>query len=61
MTEDVQTLFEEEGVEAQDETLHILYESFLHRDKKYVFFLKRGFPLNLLKDPNDEITKLVTS
>jgi hypothetical protein len=41
--------------------LNILYESFLYRDKKYVFFLKRGYPVNLLKDPDDEITKLVTS
>ena len=27
----------------------------------YFFFLKRGYPVNLLKDPDDEITKLVTS
>lgn len=51
MMEDVITLFGEEGIEAQDSELHILYESFLYRDKKYVFFLKRGFPLNLLQDP----------
>ena len=61
MIEDVTTLFEEEGVQSRDEELHILYESFIYRDKKYVFFLKRGFPVNLLKDPDDEITKLVDS
>ncbi len=33
----------------------------MYRDKKYVFFLKRGFPLNLLQDPDDHITKLVAS
>ena len=33
----------------------------MYRDKKYVFFLKKGHPLNLLKDPDDNITKLVTS
>lgn len=33
----------------------------MYRDKKYVFFLKRGYPLNLLQDPEDHITKLVTS
>ena len=60
MMEDVMTLFEEEGIEAQDSQLHILYESFLYRDKKYVFFLRRGFPLNLLQDPEDKVTKLVT-
>lgn len=47
------TLLEEEGVGSQDEELHILYESFMYRDKKYMFFLKKGFPLNLLKDPDD--------
>ena len=33
----------------------------MYRDKKYMFFMKRGFPLNLLKDPQDNVTKLVTS
>ncbi len=33
----------------------------MYRDKKYVFFLKRGFPVNLLQDPDDKVTKLVTS
>ncbi len=61
MTEDVKTLLEEEGVETGDEELNILYESFLYRDKKYVFFLKRGYPVNLLQDPDSKITKLVTS
>jgi len=59
--EDVITLLEDEGVEAADEEVHVLYESFHYRDKKYVFFLKRGFPVNLLQDPDDKITKLVTS
>lgn len=33
----------------------------MFRDKKYVFFLKRGHPVNLVKDPDDHITKLVTA
>jgi len=33
----------------------------MYRDKKYMFFMKRGFPLNLLKDPKVNVTKLVTS
>lgn len=33
----------------------------MFRDKKYVFFLKRGYPVNLLQDPQDHVTKLVTS
>jgi len=41
--------------------MHIFYESYMYRDKKYMFFMKRGFPLNLLKDPKDNVTKLVTS
>jgi hypothetical protein len=61
MMEDVVTLLEEEGVESQDEELHILYESYLYRDKKYVYFLKKGFPVNIMKDVDDEITKLVTA
>ena len=58
---DVISLLEEEGIESRDEEMHIFYESFMYRDKKYVFFMKRGFPLNLLKDPTDNVTKLVTS
>lgn len=27
--------------------MHILYESFEYRDKKYVYFLKRGYPIRL--------------
>jgi hypothetical protein len=59
--EDVITLLEEEGIEHRDDEMHIFYESYMYRTKKYVFFLKRGFPLNLLKDPRDNVTKLVTS
>ena len=59
--EDVITLFNEEGAEAEDQFVHILYESFLYRDRKYVFFLKRGFPVNLFQDPEDKITRLITS
>lgn len=32
--------------------MHVLYESFENRDKKYVYFLKRGYPLKLWKDPS---------
>jgi hypothetical protein len=61
MIEDVKALFDEDGVENDDEYLHILYESYLNRTKKYVFFLARGYPLNLMKDPSSKITSLVSS
>ena len=53
MTEDVKTYLNDEGIEAEDEVLYILYESYDNRDKRYVFFLKRGYPLNVLKDQED--------
>jgi hypothetical protein len=43
----------EEGIETEDEVLHILHESYENRDEKYVFFMKRGFPIRVFKDPKD--------
>lgn len=53
MVEDVQTFLKEEGIETEDEVLHILHESYENRDEKYVFFMKRGFPIRVFKDPKD--------
>lgn len=61
MIEDVETFLKDEGIETEDEVMYVLYESFEHRDKKYCFFLKRGYPVKLWKEPygQDEYKAIV--
>jgi hypothetical protein len=38
------------GIETNDEVLYVMYESFEQRDRKYVYFMKRGYPIKLYKN-----------
>lgn len=48
--EDVQTYLSDEGISLEDEVMHIMYESYEYRDRKYVFFMKRGYPIRLWRE-----------
>ena len=48
--EDVQTYLSDEGISLEDEVKHIMYESYEYRDRKYVFFMKRGYPIRLWRE-----------
>lgn len=37
-----------------------MYESFENRDQKYVYFMKRGYPIRLYKDPEDPESNIKT-
>lgn len=47
ITHELKQYFSAEGVEADDAVLHKLYESYEERDKKYVYYLRNGYPINL--------------
>ena len=49
MTEDVKSYLNDEGIMIEDEALHIFYEAFENRDDKFVYFMKRGYPVRLFK------------
>lgn len=48
--EDVKLFLDEEGVDSNDEVLHVFHEAYECRDRKYIFYLKNGYPINVVKD-----------
>jgi hypothetical protein len=61
LTEGLEPHLRQYGIETNDEALYVMYESFENRDQKYVYFMKRGYPIKLEKivDGNDVSFKMM--